>query len=58
MSEEGVAEYDRTSAIWDAAVTALNDKLELIGVAIEGKYQVDGLKATEFAMKSLNLNKG
>jgi hypothetical protein len=58
MSEEGVAEYDRTSAIWDAAVTALKDKLELIGVAIEGKYQVDGLKATEFAMKSLNLNKG
>ena len=57
MSDEGVAEYDRTSAIWDAAVTALNDKLELIGVAIEGKYQVDGLKAAEFAMKSLNLNK-
>jgi len=57
MSEQGVAELDRTSAIWGAAVTALNDKLELIGVAIEGKYQVDGLKAAEFAMKSLNLNK-
>jgi hypothetical protein len=53
MSAEGVAEYDRTSAIWDVAVTALNEKLELIGVALEGQYQLDGLKAAEFAMKSL-----
>jgi hypothetical protein len=53
MSAEGVAEVDRTSAIWDVAVTALDKRVELIGVAIEGQYQLEGLKAAEFAMKSL-----
>jgi len=53
MSAEGVAEYDRKDAIWNAASEALTKKLELIGVALEGQYQLDGLKAAEFAMKSL-----
>jgi hypothetical protein len=53
MSAEGAAEWDRTDGIWNDAIEALNVKLELIGVAIEGQYQVDGLKAVEFAIKSL-----
>jgi hypothetical protein len=53
MSAEGVAEWERTDAIWNAASEALTKKLQLIGVAIEGQYQLDGLKAAEFAMKSL-----
>ena len=52
MSAFGAAEWDRTIAIWDTALEALNVKLELIGVAIEGQYQVEGLKAVEFVIKS------
>ena len=52
MSAEGAAEWERKDAIWNDAIEALNVKLELIGVAIEGQYQVEGLKAVEFAIKS------
>ena len=52
MSAFGAAEWDRTIAIWDTALEALNEKLELIGVAIEGQYQVEGSKAVEFVIKS------
>ena len=54
MSVEGVAEYDRTYAIWNTAIEALDGKLDLIGVAIEGQYQIESLKAVEFAIQSLN----
>jgi len=55
MSEEGNVQYDRAQELVDIADRALNEKLELIGVALEGQYQVDGLKAAEFAMKSLKI---
>ena len=53
MSDEGVAEFDRKQAIFSSAQKALGKKLDLIGVAIEGQYQVESLKAVEFVMKSL-----
>jgi hypothetical protein len=53
MSAEGVAEFDRKDAIFSNAQEALGKKLDLIGVAIEGQYQVESLKAVEFVMKSL-----
>jgi hypothetical protein len=53
MSAEGVAEFDRKQAIFSSAQEALGKKLDLIGVAIEGQYQVESLKAVEFVMKSL-----
>jgi hypothetical protein len=53
MSEEGNIQYYRADKLVEIADRALNEKLELIGVALEGQYQLDGLKAAEFAMKSL-----
>ena len=55
MSAEGNIQYDLADKMVDIANRALTEKLELIGVALEGQYQVDGLKAAEFAMKSLKL---
>jgi hypothetical protein len=55
MSAEGNIQYDLADKLVDIANRALTEKLELIGVALEGQYQVDGLKAAEFAMKSLKL---
>jgi len=53
MSAEGNVQYDLADKMMEIADRALTEKLELIGVALEGQYQVDGLKAAEFAMKSL-----
>ena len=53
MSSEGNVQYDLADKMMEIADRALTEKLELIGVALEGQYQVDGLKAAEFAMKSL-----
>ena len=55
MSAEGNIQYDLADKLVDIANRALTEKLELIGVALEGQYQVDGLKAAEFAMKSLKI---
>ncbi len=58
MSAEGNVQYDLADKMMEIADRALTEKLELIGVVLEGQYQVDGLKAAEFAMKSLkNLTK-
>ena len=53
MSAEGFAEYLRKDEILNSAQEALGEKLDLIGVAIEGQYQVESLKAVEFAIKNL-----
>ena len=53
MSAEGNVQYDLADKMMEIADRALTEKLELIGVALEGQYQVDGLKAAEFAIKSL-----
>jgi hypothetical protein len=53
MSAEGNVQYDLADKMMEIADRALTEKLELIGVALEGQYQVDGMKAAEFAMKSL-----
>ena len=55
MSAEGNIQYDLADKLVQAADRALTEKLELIGVALEGQYQIDGLKAAEFAMKSLKI---
>ena len=55
MSAEGNIQYDLADMLVQAADRALTEKLELIGVALEGQYQIDGLKAAEFAMKSLKI---
>ena len=55
MSAEGNIQYDLADNLVQAADRALTEKLELIGVALEGQYQIDGLKAAEFAMKSLKI---
>ena len=53
MSAKGYAEWERASAIWNVAVEALDKKAQLIGVALEGQYQLDGFIAAEFVMKNL-----
>jgi hypothetical protein len=58
MSAEGNVQYDLADKMMEIADRALTEKLELIGVALEGQYQVDGLKAAEFAMKSFKNSEG
>lgn len=53
MSDEGSARWFEASDLWNVAFERLDEELELIGVYIEGQYQLDGIKAAEFALKKL-----
>jgi len=53
MSDEGSSRLFEASDLWNVAVERLDKELDLIGVSIEGQYQLDGLKAAEFALRKL-----
>jgi hypothetical protein len=54
MSDEGSAKWFEASDYWNAKWENLEKELELIGVFIEGKYQIDGLTAARFAIQQNN----
>lgn len=54
MSDEGSAKMFEADKILQTAAENLEKELQLIGVFIEGKYQVDGITAARFVLKSLS----
>ena len=51
MSDEGMAKWFEASDSWNAVVERLDKEIELIGVYLEGQYQIDGFLAAKFALE-------